>query len=137
MHVKIEAHTNGKGYWTEEQRLVIIDEVRIGYSSLGYFPDEPFSGELRAYFQPHGFTSGSWNVQGHGLIYTDKLWMREFKKGLRELGLSIKAVQDVYYSEQGMQGNNYVSMDIGETFYKSWQRLMKKQPVVDVSNVGE
>jgi hypothetical protein len=137
MKVKIEAHTNGKGHWTEEQRMVIINEIDIGYSSLIYYPEEPFFGELRAYFEPHGFTPGSWNINGHGLIYTDKLWLREFRKGLRELGLSIKAVQDVSYSEQGMQGSDYVSMDVGETFYKSWQRLMKKQPVADMSNVGE
>jgi len=135
MHCHIEANTNGKGYWTEEERLVIINELKIGYSSLAYYPEDPFNGELRAIFDPHGFTKGSWNVPGHGLIYTDKLWMREFKKGLLSLGLSQKAVQNVHYSEQGMQGNNYVSMDIGPAFYASWKRLNKKlaanQPVVN------
>ncbi len=126
MKVAISANTNGKGHWTEEQRLVIINRLDIGYSSLTYYPEEPFFGELRAYFDNSGFTLGSWNVPGHGLIYTDKLWLKEFKAGLRDLGLSIKAVQNVHYSEQGMQGDDYVSMDVGTVFYTSWLRLQKK-----------
>jgi hypothetical protein len=127
MKVSINANTNGKGHWSEEQRLVNITRLEIGYSSLEYYPEEPFHGELRAYFEPHGYTIGSWNVAGHGLIYTDKLWLREFKAGLRDTGLSIKATQNVGYSEQGMQGNDYVSMDVGPTFYKSWLRLQAKR----------
>lgn len=125
MQVNIEANTNGKGLWSEEQRLVIINRLDIGYNSQKYYPEDPFVGELRAYFEPHGFTRGSWNVPGFGLIYTDKLWMKEFKKGLRAAGFSIKAVQNVSYSEQGMQGDDYVSMDIGRVFYASWKRLNK------------
>ncbi len=138
MKVSIEANTNGKGHWTEEERMVLITELRIGYSSLVYYPEDPFNGELRAYFEPHGFTHGSWNVAGHGLIYTDKLWMKEFKKGLRALGFGIKAVQNVHYSEQGMQSDNYVSMDIGPVFYASWKRLQKKLAIQEFnSKAGE
>ena len=125
MRVNIEVNTNGKGLWSEEARLVIINRIDIGYSSLKYYPEDEFNGELRAYFDPFGFTRGSWNVPGFGLIYTDKLWMREFKKGLRAAGFSIKAVQNVSYSEQGMQGDDYVSMDIGPAFYASWKRINK------------
>mgnify|MGYP001195826816 CR=1 FL=1 len=133
MKVSITANTNGKGLWTTETRAVEITKLKIGYSSLEYYPEEPFNGELRAYFEPHGFTYGSWNVEGHGLIYTDKQWLKEFKKGLRAAGFSILACRDVHYSEQGMQGDDYVSMDIGPTFYASWQRLQKKieQKAVD------
>lgn len=127
MKVNIEANTNGKGLWSEEARLVVINRIDIGYSSLTYYPEDPFFGELRAYFEPSGFTRGSWNIQGYGLIYTDKLWMREFKAGLRTLGLTIKAVRDLHYSEQGMQSDNYVSMDIGPVFYASWLKMLKKQ----------
>ena len=109
MKVSISANTNGKGHHTEEQRLVIINRLDIGYSSLTYYPEEPFNGELRAYFDNSGFTLGTWNVPGHGLIYTDRQWLKEFKAGLRDLGLSIKAVQNVGYSEHGMQGDDYVS----------------------------
>jgi hypothetical protein len=126
MQVQFETHTDGKGQWSAEDRLVIINKIDIGYSSLEYFPEDPFYGELRAHFNSDGFTNGSWNVAGYGLIYTDKLWLKEFKKCLRELGLGIKAVQSVKYSEQGMQSDAYVSLDIGQVFYASWKNLQKK-----------
>jgi hypothetical protein len=63
MQVNIITHTNGKGFWSQEQRMVLINKIDIGYNSLKYYPDEPFYGELRAYFEPHGFTDGSWNVE--------------------------------------------------------------------------
>lgn len=126
MKVEITTHTNGKGLWTCDQRMVLINKIDIGYSNQKYFPEDPFYGELQAFFVPHGFSEGTWNVEGHGLIYTDKLWLREFKKGLRELGLSVIAVRDIDYSEQGMQGEDYVSLDVGDKFYASWKRLMKK-----------
>lgn len=123
MKTHIEAHTDGKGLWTEESRLVIIDRVEIGYSSLEYYPEDEFHGELRAYFDATGLTVGGWNVAAYGLIYTDAKWLREFKRGLRALGLSERACRNVSYSEQGMQGKDYVSMDIGAHFYTSWKRL--------------
>jgi hypothetical protein len=50
---------------------------------------------------------------------------KEFKVGMRAAGFSILAVRDIKYSEQGMQGNNYVSMDVDKPFYPSWKRLNK------------
>lgn len=126
MKVDIQAHTNGKGKWSVDARMVQINRIGFGYVSTAYYPEDPFHGELRAYFDPSGFTNGSWNNEGFGLIYTDKLWMKEFKAGLRKHGFSIKAVQNLGYSEQGMQGDNYVSMDVGAVFYASYQKLMKK-----------
>jgi hypothetical protein len=130
MKTRIIAHTNGKGIWTDEQRMVEITSIEIGYKSTDYYPEDEFNGELRAFFDPSGFTPGSWNIPGHGLIYTDKLWMKEFKAGLRANGFSILAVRDLDYSEQGMQGDNYVSMDVGSKFYSSWMRLHNKQSAV-------
>lgn len=126
MKTNIQASTNGRGHWTDEERSVTITELRIGYKSTDYFPEEEFAGELRALFDPCGFTPGSWHVGAYGLIYTDKQWLREFKQGLRVLGFSRRAVQDISYSEQGMQSGNYVSMDVGPVFYASWCRLQKK-----------
>jgi hypothetical protein len=133
MIVNFETHTDGKGLWSEEARMVLITKLDIGYSSLKYYPEEPFFGELRAYFEPSGFTAGSWNTQAFGLIYTDKLWMKEFKKALRGLGFSIKAVQNVSYSEQGMQGTDYVSMDVRAPFYASWKRMLREQQFSNVN----
>lgn len=134
MKVQINAHTNGKGKNSEEARLVIITRLGIGYSSLGYFPDDPFNGELRAFFEPSGFTSGSWNVAGYGLISGDRLWLKEFKAGLREVGFSIKAVQNVKYNDKELQGQDYVSLEIGPVFYASWKRMLKKIEQESVDN---
>jgi hypothetical protein len=37
------------------------------------------------------------------------------------------AGDDVDYSEQGMQGDNYVSFDVGAKFLKSWKKFIDKQ----------
>lgn len=123
MDINIFAHTNGKGLWSDEARPVHINQIGFGYKSTDYYPEDPFNGELRAYYENSGFTSGSWNNDAYGLIYTDKLWMKEFKAALRTIGFSQKAVQNISFSEQGMQGSNYVSMDVGPAFYASWCRV--------------
>ena len=123
MKTNIVTLTNGKGLWSQEVREVLITKLEIGYSSLRYYPEEPFYGSINAYFEPHGFTQGSWNNDGFGLICTDKLWLKEFKKGMRAIGFSVLAVRDIKYGEKDMQGENYVSLDVGVDFYKSWKRL--------------
>jgi hypothetical protein len=131
MDVLITATTDGKGHWSEEARAVDITKLKIGFNNQGMFPDEPFYGELQAYFEPSGFTKNSWNVRAYGLIYTDKQWLREFRAGLRAVGFSRRAAFDVQYSEQGMQGTDYVSFDIGQHFWASWKRVNKiKTPKV-------
>jgi len=106
--------------------MVFVTKLEIGHSTLTYFPDDPFSGELRAFFDPSGFTIGSWNTEGFGFICGDKTWLKDFKAGLRELGFSIKAAQNVAYEESVMQKPNYVSLKVGPNFYKSWARLQEK-----------
>jgi hypothetical protein len=39
-----------------------------------------------------------------------------FHHGLLECGFSKEAVLEVQYSEHGMQGKDYVSLDVGEKF---------------------
>jgi hypothetical protein len=123
MKTKIISRTDGKGHYTAEKRTVEITGIEIGYKSTDHYPDYEFSGELRAFFDPSGLTPKSWDTARHGLIYTDKLWMKDFKTGLRLHGFSISALSDLEYSERGMQGNNYVSMDIGPKFYSTWMSL--------------
>lgn len=126
MDVDILTNTDGKGKNTEETRSVIISRLEIGYSSLDLYPEDPFKGELRAYFDPSGFTVGSWNVTGYGFIATDKRWLRDFKNGLINLGLGIKAAQNIKYSELHSQSHNYVALDVEHVFYTSWLNLHKK-----------
>lgn len=85
---------------------------------------DPDFGELRASFDPYEWTTGI-----DGLIYTDRGWLRSFRLGLRRLGFSWEACMDVEYSEQGMQGGNFVSMDVGAPFIREY--LQKSQIPVD------
>lgn len=108
-------HTAGNGLWSDEERAV---KVRAAKARFIFDPSEVSGtwGELRVYFD-----RSTWRPDRHGLIYTDKRWLREFREILAKKGFSKKACSDVDYSEQGMQGNNYVSMDIGNAFYQEWK----------------
>jgi hypothetical protein len=96
-------NTNSKGYWSG-----IAKAVNVTGATVSYVNDEGDFGELRVYF-----TIDSWDVDTDGLIYTDKQFMKEFKAVLAtKLGFTDKQLNNISYSEQGMQGNRYVSMDI-------------------------
>jgi hypothetical protein len=101
--------TNGKGYWSNAVKPVLITDMK-----LGYINDEEDFGELRVYFD-----TKYWNVNEDGLIYTDSQFIADLRKFLNEQGLVGK---DVDYSEQGMQGDNYVSLDVGKKFLDSWNK---------------
>jgi hypothetical protein len=132
MKVNLQTHTDGKSEFTAEERMILINRLDLGFNSKKLFPDDPFTGELRAYFDPSGFTEGSWNNEGHGLIYKNKLWLREFKYALRAIGLSIKGAQNIAYNDKELQGDNYVSLQCGDTFYKSWVKLVKAGDKLDL-----
>ena len=100
-------NTNGKGYWSGARKAVTCKGIAVPYIN-----DEETFGELRVYFD-----KATWNVEADGLIYTDPLFIKELREKLHEAGL---AGNDVDYSEQGMQGSNYVSLDVGAKFIASW-----------------
>jgi hypothetical protein len=107
--------TNGVGYWTDEQRAVACTGLVVAYvAELEDGETEPSFGELRVYF-----AMDSWDVDQHGLIYTDKGFMDELRDYLTRAGYD---ASDVAYSEQGMQGFNYVSLDVGANFLRSWNK---------------
>ena len=112
--IKVNAtlHTKGDGYWSNVQRAVKITAL-----SIGYVNDEEDFGELRVFFNRN-----TWNPERHGLIYTDSLFQRELREFLKGMGLA----KDVNYSEQGMQGDNYVSLDVGKKFIDSWIKVVYK-----------
>ena len=100
--------TDGKGFWSGTVITVKINRVRLAYID----EDTGDFGELRAYFDPK-----EWDVDNDGLIYTDMMWKHSFLTCMENvLGFSPDATLDVSYSEQGMQGENYVSMDVGAQF---------------------
>lgn len=108
-------HTNGNGYWSNVAKAVGVTAM-----CLGYVDEDGEFGELRVYFN-----TDTWKTTADGLIYTDKLFKQELRAWLSELGFNAKAVDDVSYSEQGMQGRNYVSLDVGKYYLQEMQRLDK------------
>lgn len=106
---KVIFNTSGDGYWSS----VVNAQVEIVDMEVSYCSDEKDFGELRVIFN-----TDTWNVDEHGLIYTDKLFMQQLREFLKQHGL---AGDDVSYSEQGMQGDDYVSCDMGAKFIRSWE----------------
>lgn len=106
--------TNGSGLWSERSA-----EVKVLQLSLHYTNESNTFGELRVYFD-----SWAWDVKTDGFIYTDKHWLKDLRKYLNENGL---AGNDVSYSEYGMQGRNFVSLDVGELFIKEWNEMQAQR----------
>ena len=94
-------NTIGDGYWSNIQKSVTV----TGYTVDGYHGDE--FGELRVYFKIE-----DWNIDNDGLIYTDSVFLEEIQDCF--------ATNDISYSEQGMQGDNFVSFDVGSEFLKMY-----------------
>ena len=106
-NLNVQIKTDGSGWWSDISKLVVMTGMELAYVN-----DEKDFGELRVCFD-----TNTWDVENEGLIYTDFQWLREFKSLLDAL---VYDSSDVSYSEQGMQGDNYVSLDVGEKFIKSW-----------------
>ena len=99
--------TNGSGFWS-----TAVKDVKITGTVMPYIDDEAEFGELHVMFDPT-----TWDVYKDGLIYTDRGFMAQLQELLTRLGYD---GSDVSYSEQGMQGTNFVSLDIGADFIKSY-----------------
>lgn len=104
--------TDGRGYWSNVKKKVTCDLLQ-----LAYINEERDFGELRVLFD-----TTTWDVKKDGLIYTDEQFLNELRDALNYAGL---AGADVDYSEQGMQGTNYVSLDVGKKFIDSWLDTVK------------
>ena len=100
-------NTSGDGYWSRTAKAVRIVDMQMGYVA----GDKDF-GELCVYFN-----TDDWDVSKDGLIYTDSQFIQDLYAFLTAQGLST----DVSYSEQGMQGDNYVSLDVEGPFITSWE----------------
>ncbi len=111
---KVVFNTDGSGYWSREAKAVEITDMKLGYLDEEFSEDgAPEFGELRVYFN-----TDTWDVNKDGLIYTDGLFKQELQRFIKAQGL----VVDISYSEQGMQGDDYVSLDVGAEFLASWSK---------------
>ena len=107
--VNATLNTNGMGYWSRTKAAVEITALQLSYTN-----DELDFGELRVCFN-----TATWDTSKLGLIYTDKQFMTELKELLTAKGFDSS---DVSYSEQGMQGDAYVSCDVGERFINTFMQ---------------
>lgn len=105
---------DGSGLWGAEPGAT----VEVTKMTVPYVNEEEDFGELRVYFDPT-----FWNIREHGLIYTDNQWLDQLRELLVEILFSRGAADDVDYSEQGMQGENYVSLDVGKPFLDEWLEI--------------
>ena len=104
-------HTDGSGLWSKY--ITAVTTTRLVFRRVG---SKDF-GELQVYFN-----TKTWSTRKHGLIYTDKLWLAELHAEFAKLNVN---VEDLDYSEQGMQGDNYVSLDAGGKFINDFEKLVK------------
>ena len=111
-------HTNGRGYWSNTAKAVDVEALDLQYCT----PDKDF-GELCIHFATDELGANCWDTATDGLIYTDELFMQELHAYLQTVGFTEAEANDVSYSEQGMQGNSYVSCDVGAVFINGLMRL--------------
>lgn len=98
--------TSGQGLWSSR-----VATVETTYLDLAYTNKEKTFGELRVFFKKN-----SWNVKEDGLIYTDPFFLKILELELAKLELT----GYVDYSEQSMQGKDYVSLDVDAEFINNW-----------------
>ena len=98
--------TCGDGYWSDIAKEVFVESINMFIASDGSIDSDYCDGDLQAYF-----TEATWDADELGLIYTDTEFLACVHTELIKAGISIEAAEAVCYSEQGMQGDTYVSMD--------------------------
>lgn len=92
-------HTSGFGLWSDK-----IKEVTCTGYTIPYVDRESSDfGELRVYFD-----TNTWDIGEDGLIYTDPAFLSAIRVAF--------GTDDIHYSEQGMQGDDFVSFDVGAEF---------------------
>lgn len=106
--------TAGDGYWSNRKTQVSIVGISV-------FQSEDAENEFAELMV--SFDIRDWDTQQHGLIYSDSQFLADLRQHFVDNGFSQDAANDVDYSEQGMQGDDYVSLDVGETFLREWRLL--------------
>ena len=111
METTIILNTDGKGLWSNKSKPIIVTSINcmIGKDEDG------FIGELMVRFD-----LSSWDTDKDGLIYTDDLFRKQLHEFLMSQGFTKETATDVSYSEQGMQGDEYVSLDVSSEFCQEW-----------------
>lgn len=102
--------TDGSGLYATSSKGVQVVGI-----DLGYVAEEGDFGELRVFFD-----MASWDIDSDGLIYTDDKFQSDMEDWLMQLGFGGASIS---YSEQGMQGYDFVSFDVDKHFLDAWEKM--------------
>ena len=102
-HYQDKIVTSGMGLWS----TAVKDVHCIGYE-VPYCNQNHDFGELRVHFN-----TDTWDVEKDGLIYTDPAFLESIRVTF--------GTNDIEYSEQGMQGDDFVSFDVGSEFLTMYE----------------
>ena len=99
-------YTAGDGLWSEVAKDVLVTSIGMHialYSEDGeYYSD----GDLGV-----NYDERTWDNNTDGLIYTDRLFIKQVQEYLIAQGVDANIANDISYSEQGMQDDGRVSCD--------------------------
>lgn len=102
----IVATTNGRGLWSETKRTTHTRRLKLWLDSIN--DGNGLLVSVQAYFPRK-----EWNTKRDGLIYTDEGWLSQFRRDFnnRRFVKGLIAQRNLDYTEQGMQGEDYVSLE--------------------------
>jgi hypothetical protein len=97
--------TCGDGYWSNVVKDVFVTSISMYIGTMqedDYYGD----GDLAV-----NYTEATWDNAVDGLIYTDSAFLEQVQAFLINAGFDTEAVNNITYSEQGMQDDERVSCD--------------------------
>ena len=101
--------TKGDGYWSSDKRTVATSKIEMEVGEA-YVDLWGYRVCLPVYFRAF-FPKRSWDTDKYGLIYTDSLWLKDFREQFKTRFPAMAWMAGkIDYTEQGMQGDNYVSL---------------------------
>lgn len=101
--------TAGDGLWSEVAKDVFVESITMYVSTINEGDeDDDFycDGDMGI-----NYDESTWDNSVDGLIYTDRLFLEQVREYLIAQGFNASDVNDIEYSEQGMQDYGRVSCD--------------------------
>lgn len=98
---KFSISTSGTGFWSTVVKPVTITKIEID-------SDPEFNYLVNVYFD-----TKTWNPEEDGLIYSDEPFIQALRQYLANSPewKDTRNLNDLHYTEQGMQGNNFISLE--------------------------
>lgn len=93
--------TGGKGLWSYRSTIVEVTSLTIKWEGGNMV-------EINV-----SFDTNTWNVERDGLIYTDELFLEGLHRKISDLCGNNTTLD---YTEEGMQGDDYVSLESDDRY---------------------